>query len=44
MRSEFPIKLRIPNADTAKVLAKVDRGEDVETFDSAEDLYATWER
>jgi len=28
---EFPIELRIPNAATAKVLSKVDRGEDVET-------------
>ena len=43
MRGEFPIEIRTPNADTAKVLAKVDRGEDVETFDSTEDLYATWE-
>lgn len=43
MRGEFPVELRIPNAATANVLAQVDRGEDVETFDSAEDLYASWD-
>jgi DNA-damage-inducible protein J len=43
MRGEFPVELRIPNAATAKVLAKVDLGEGVETFDSVEDLYASWE-
>jgi DNA-damage-inducible protein J len=43
LRGEFPLELRTPNAATAKVLAKVDRGEDVEVFDSAEELYASWE-
>ena len=43
MRGEFPVELRVPNAETAKVLAKVASGEDVETFDSTEDLYASWE-
>ena len=43
MRGEFPVELRTPNADTAKVLAKVDLGEDVETFDTTEELYASWE-
>tara|TARA_B110000881_G_C18382240_1_gene416714 strand:+ start:214 stop:471 length:258 start_codon:yes stop_codon:yes gene_type:complete len=43
MRGEFPVELRIPNAETASVLAKADRGEDVETFDSTEDLYASWD-
>ncbi len=42
MSGEFPIELRTPNAATAKVLTEVDRGEDVETFDTAEDLYASW--
>ena len=43
MRGEFPVELRIPNAETASVLAKAERGEDVETFDSTEDLYASWD-
>ena len=43
MRGEFPVELRTPNIETAKVLAKADKGEDVEMFDSADDLYASWE-
>jgi DNA-damage-inducible protein J len=43
MRGEFSIELRTPNAATAQVLAKVERGEDVETFDTVEDLYASWD-
>ena len=43
MRGEFPIELRVPNAETAAVLAKTDRGDDVEMFDSTKDLYASWE-
>lgn len=43
LRGEFPLELRTPNAATARVLAKVDSGEDVETFESAADLYASWE-
>ncbi len=43
MRGEFPLELRIPNFATAKILTKVDHGEDVETFDNVEDLYASWE-
>ena len=43
MRGEFPVELRIPNSETASVLSKADRAEDVETFDSAEDLYASWD-
>ena len=43
MRGEFPIELRTPNADTARVLAKADNGEDLETFESTEALYASWE-
>ncbi len=43
MRGEFPVELRIPNAETARVLTKADNGEDLETFESTEDLYASWE-
>ena len=43
MRGEFPVELRMPNVETARVLSMADNGEDVETFDSTEELYASWE-
>jgi len=43
MRGEFPVELRIPNVETATALAKADRGEDIETFDNTDDLYASWD-
>jgi len=43
MRGEFPVELRIPNVETAAALAKADRGEDIETFDNTDDLYASWD-
>ena len=43
MRGEFPVELRIPNMETAVALAKADRGEDIETFDNTDDLYASWD-
>lgn len=42
MRGEFPVELRVPNAVTAEALVKADRGEDLEHFESKEDLYASW--
>ena len=42
MRGEFPLELRVPNALTAETLAKADRGQDLERFDSADDLDASW--
>lgn len=43
MRGEFPVELRIPNVDTAVALTKAEKGEDCESFDNAEDLFASWE-
>jgi len=43
MRGEFPVELRIPNRETADVMAKADKGEDIETFDTTDDLYASWD-
>ena len=43
LRGEFPLELRIPNEVTANTLAKSDRGEELESFDSTEALYASWE-
>ncbi|MEM9480383.1 MAG: type II toxin-antitoxin system RelB/DinJ family antitoxin [Verrucomicrobiota bacterium] len=43
MRGEFPLELKVPNSLTAETLAKADRGEEVESLDSVDDLYASWE-
>ena len=43
MRGEFPLELRIPNSETASILAKADKGEEAETFDTTDDLYASWD-
>lgn len=42
MRGEFPVELRTPNSETATVMAKADKGEEIETFDTTDDLYASW--
>jgi DNA-damage-inducible protein J len=42
LRGEFPLELRVPNAVTADTLAKADRDEDLERFESTKDLYASW--
>jgi len=43
LRKEFPLELRVPNAVTASVLTKSDKNEDVESFDSTDALYASWD-
>ena len=43
MRGEFPLELKIPNALTAETLSKAERGEELESFDSLDDLMASWE-
>lgn len=42
LRGEFPVELRVPNALTVKTLDRSDRNEEVEEFDSLEDLTASW--
>ncbi len=42
LRGEFPVELRVPNALTAKALDMSDRDEEVETFDSIDDLRSSW--
>lgn len=42
MRGEFPLELKVPNSLTADTLAKAGRGDEIETFESADDLYASW--
>jgi DNA-damage-inducible protein J len=41
MRGEFPLELRVPSSRTAETLEKADRGEEIEDFSSADDLYAS---
>ena len=43
MRGEFPLELPTPNSETAIVMAKADKGEEIETFDTTDDLYASWD-
>lgn len=43
MRGEFPLELRVPNSLTAATLTKADRGEEVERFATADELFASWE-
>ena len=42
LRKGFPLELRVPNKLTAETLAKSDRDEEVEYFDSVEELAASW--
>jgi DNA-damage-inducible protein J len=43
MRQEFPLELHVPNKLTAAVLKKSEKGRDMETFPTLDDLYASWE-
>ena len=42
LRREFPLELRVPNQVTASTLSRSDRGEEVEMFDSVEQMVASW--
>ena len=42
LRREFPLELRVPNKRTAITLDKSDRGEEIETFDSLDQMVASW--
>ncbi len=42
LRREFPLELRVPNKLTASTLDKSDRGEEVETFDSLDQMVESW--
>lgn len=43
LRKSFPLELHIPNKLTAAVLSKSEKNQDIESFASKEDLYASWE-
>ena len=40
----LPFPVLIPNELTAKTLEKSQRGEEVETFDTLEDMFESWEK
>ena len=42
LRREFPLELRVPNKLTAATLSKSDRGEEIETFDSLDEMVESW--
>ena len=44
LRKDFPLELHIPNDLTAAVLAKSQKDEDIEHFDSTADLYSSWKQ
>jgi len=44
LRKEFPLELRIPNKLTAATLDKSDRNEEIESFDSLDDMVASWKK
>jgi DNA-damage-inducible protein J len=42
IRHEFPVELRVPNELTAQTLNKSERNEEIEYFDSIDDLAKSW--
>ncbi len=44
IRKSFPIELHVPNKLTASVLSKSDKNQDIETFENAAALYASWDK
>jgi DNA-damage-inducible protein J len=42
LRREFPLELRVPNRLTGKTLDKSDRGEEIEAFDSLDEMVESW--
>ena len=44
MRKEFPLELRVPNALTASVLEKSENNGEIETFDSSDALFESWDK
>ena len=43
IRKSFPLELHFPNKLTASVLTKSDKNQDIERFNSAAELYASWD-
>ena len=43
LRQEFPLELKVPNAETAEILRSAESSKETERFESVEDLAASWE-
>ena len=44
IRKSFPLELHVPNKLTATVLTKSDKNQEIETFNTASELYASWDK
>ena len=44
IRKSFPFELHVPNKLAASVLANSGNDQDMETFETAADLYASWDK
>jgi len=44
LRGGLPFNLLIPNETTARTLAKSRHGQEVEVFDSPDEMFESWER
>jgi len=44
IRKSFPLELHIPNKLTASVLAKSDKNQEIERFDTTDELYVSWDK
>jgi DNA-damage-inducible protein J len=44
IRGEFPLELKVPNALTSEALSAADRGDDLESFESTDELYGSWQK
>ena len=44
IRGGLPFPVEIPNERTSTTLTKSRRGEDVETFDSLDEMFESWEK
>ena len=44
LRKEFPLELRVPNATTIETFKKTDRGEEIESYESLDELITSWDK
>jgi DNA-damage-inducible protein J len=44
IRKSFPLELHVPSKLTASVLSKSDKNQDIEKFETAANLYASWDK
>lgn len=44
LRGGLPFPVLIPNETTKKILEKSSRGEDIQSFDSLEEMFDSWDK